>query len=288
MYKKLILLIIPFFVFACGLRGPQPIDYSRLSEQTGRQVLDSDNDGLIDAGKLDLSSKQDTLTNESGLYGALSDVTNFTQPGITETITSPWTFSYQRATAATGALGSIATGDIFRTNAASYDPGGLGAGAGIYRVLKTAAGHVPTIDDLGNTYTKSLPSPAYSHISGGDIAYDDTTGDTHTLTYSETHSGWITNAGATADKIYTIPTYDTTMAFGVMVIAAYQVDIDPPAGDTLFLCISGTCTEGGADVNIRNTSDTPGDVIACKGIEETDGVYELYCFTSNTNWELTP
>jgi len=37
-----------------------------------------------------LEGKQGTLTNEAGLYSALSDVTNFTQPNIVETITENW------------------------------------------------------------------------------------------------------------------------------------------------------------------------------------------------------
>jgi len=51
MYKKLFILILPFFLLACGLKQITPVDYSRMSEQTSRQVLDADNNGYIDEGK---------------------------------------------------------------------------------------------------------------------------------------------------------------------------------------------------------------------------------------------
>lgn len=45
---------------------------------------------LTRSAQSQINDKEGTLTNEAGLYSALSDVSNFTQPGVAETITENW------------------------------------------------------------------------------------------------------------------------------------------------------------------------------------------------------
>lgn len=76
MYKKLILILSLFLICSCGIKKIEPIDYSRLSEQTGRKVLDSDNDGYIDIGYFDLdelASNLDITVTESEVEGYVKD-----------------------------------------------------------------------------------------------------------------------------------------------------------------------------------------------------------------------
>jgi len=226
-----------------------------------------------------------TLTNCTGLP---------TSTGLTDllsaarTYTGTQTFPSLSLTELTSAPTPVG-GDWYHPDYTNFNPSGSGVGIGYYTIYRLSdTTYVQNFDNNGNLHLAGIPSPAYAHITGADYPYFDTE-TPHVLTYTETHGGTITNTGATQDRVYTVSTaYDAEMAFVVMVRAAYQMDIEPYSGGKIWLCVADTCTEGGADVHIRNTDDTPGDSIACKGIELTDGVYELWCKTGNSGWELTP
>ena len=207
---------------------------------------------------------------------------------VAQTYTALPTFPSLSLTELTSAPTPVG-GDWYHPDYTNFNPSGSGVGIGYYTIYRLSdTTYVQNFDNNGNLHLAGIPSPAYAHITGADYPYFDTE-TPHVLTYTETHGGTITNTGATQDRVYTVSTaYDAEMAFVVMVRAAYQMDIEPYSGGKIWLCVADTCTEGGADVHIRNTDDTPGDSIACKGIELTDGVYELWCKTGNSGWELTP
>ena len=227
--------------------------------------------------------------------GTLTSCTGLpTSTGLTDllsaarTYTGTQTFPSLSLTELTSAPTPVG-GDWYHPDYTNFNPSGSGVGIGYYTIYRLSdTTYVQNFDNNGNLHLAGIPSPAYAHITGADYPYFDTE-TPHVLTYTETHGGTITNTGATQDRVYTVSTaYDAEMAFVVMVRAAYQMDIEPYSGGKIWLCVADTCTEGGADVHIRNTDDTPGDSIACKGIELTDGVYELWCKTGNSGWELTP
>lgn len=195
-----------------------------------------------------------SFTNESELYDLLSDVDNFTQGTVTETITSPWTFSYGRLTAVEAALGSIATGDIFRTNPASYDPGGIG-GSTNYRALKTDTGYMPLFDDAGNMFGSSTQVPI--KVCGSDS-------NGRVLTAAELNCVWV----ATGAGDWDIPENQCDTATGQFLIirattAALTSVTSDDAADQ-FVDSSGTAYTAGHEID---TAGAAGNVIFVKCIE---------------------
>lgn len=113
--------------------------------------------GVSDADAIAAAISGDTLTydqiaafTEANLYTRLSDVTNFCQPGVDETITGYWSHLIFRGTEAEGVLGSIATHDEFWTDG-TYDPASQG-GSEVYKALKTSTGYKALYDEDGNAY----------------------------------------------------------------------------------------------------------------------------------------
>jgi len=101
------------------------------------------------------------LTDKASLYATLSDVSDFCQPGANETITGYWSNLVFRGTLATGALGSIATMDMFWTDPDNYDPASTGwSGAGNdYLALKTTTGYVPLLKSDGSAIHGAMQLP---------------------------------------------------------------------------------------------------------------------------------
>ena len=108
MKKFFVVLLIIFFGGCTGLRQAEQAkapfaSYSLETPADADKFLFSDTDDsdthhtalandlpIGTATQSALDEKQETPTNEAGLYSALSDVSNFTQPSIAETITENW------------------------------------------------------------------------------------------------------------------------------------------------------------------------------------------------------
>ena len=140
-------------------------------------------------------------------------------------------------------------------------------------------------DEDGTHYFNSIETPSYSHCAGADAPYDDTADDTHDLIAREMKGSILTNSCATADKVYNLVAAEIGMNFIFQVIAGYQVDLNPDGTETLWF--NGVQMAEGE--HIVNSSDNKGDVMACWSVETTDGGYEIFCKTDNSNFdEATP
>lgn len=121
--------------------------------------------------------------------------------------------------------------------------------------------------------------PSFSHISGGDYNYSDTT-TPHQLIAPETYGTVITNYAATEDRVYTLPANPCGAGFVMGVGAAFQMDLEPASGEALWL----NGTQMTADEHIINASDTEGQDMSCVAWEAADGVCELHCKSSFAGW----
>ena len=113
------------------------------------------------------AAKQATLTNEAGLYGALSDVSDFAQPSeVNLSITGDWDFVLFRGTPAEGAIGAIEQADEFWTDG-TYDPASTSS-ANPYKALKiSSTNYVGLYDDEGNAFFKTFTTTETEFIPFG-------------------------------------------------------------------------------------------------------------------------
>jgi len=178
-------------------------------------------------------------------------------------------------------------GEIYLADNDTWDPANV-AGTDDYYVICTAAGSPGTFKAFlkvdGTVLLSSIELPSYTHWATGDAVYNDTS-TPHVLTAEECKNGIITNANASEDKVYTCPAIGFGFNFMVMVIAGYQMDLEPHSGETF----NYNGTQMAQNEHIENSSDTEGDVMSCWSVESGDGTYELYCKSDNANWdEATP
>lgn len=134
------------------------------------------------------------------------------------------------------------------------------------------------------SYMATEDMPHRAHYATADYKYSDTT-TPHVLTIEEVRGSLLTNAGATEDRVYTCPAAGPGFNFMVMVVAGYQMDIEPNGAETLWL----NGTQMAAGEHIINEADTKGDIMSCWSAETGDGTYEIFCKSDNANWaEATP
>jgi len=157
---------------------------------------------------------------------------------------------------------------------------GLGAGATCEETWLLVQG------PDGVQYVSSIELPSYAHWATAEMPYDDEAGGTpYGLTAAEVKGSTITNAGSGEDSVYTLPAAAHGFNFMVMVIDAFQMDIEPNGAETLWL----NGSQMAAGEHIQNAADTKGDVMTCVSVESGDGTFEIFCNSSNANWaQATP
>lgn len=178
---------------------------------------------------------------------------------------------------------SPAAGRIYFVDNDTWDPCDI-AGADNYYCIYDGADYIAIMDEDGTFFISSVELPSFSHFATGDAIYGDNS-TPHVLTLEEMKGSVITNAGASQDKVYTCQPAGFGINFTVMVIAAYQMDLEPDGTETLWL----NGAQMAAGEHIQNTADTKSDIMSCWSIESGDGTYEIFCKSDNANWvQATP
>lgn len=231
---------------------------------------------------VDAQAYESTLTDIAD--GTINEnLVNEAHPWADNETSNTLTLDLLQLSILTSAPSSPAAGRIYFVDNDTYDPCDV-VGTDNYYCIYDGAAYIAIMDEDGTFFISSIELPSFSHFATGDAAYSDNA-TPHVLTLEEMKGSIITNAGASQDKVYTCQAAAFGVNFMMMVITAYQVDLEPASGETLWL----NGTQMAADEHIQNTADTKGDIMSCWSVESGDGTYEIFCKSDNANWvEATP
>ncbi|MCK4554948.1 hypothetical protein KAU19_08425 [Candidatus Parcubacteria bacterium] len=265
------MIAVPALVIAGIMgRGPQTSPLALL----GSYCLESVFGDAIEADDLELSGT------------TLQLATEIPHTDVAETLTADWSLKSLKLTLLTSEPSEVA-GQWYYADNDTWDPCNIAGTDNYYVICKTVGSpgtFIAIVDENGKFFISSIELPSFTHWATGDATYNDTS-TPHVLTSEECKNGIITNCGATEDRVYTCPAAEFGMNFMVMVIEAFQMDLEPDGSETLWL----NGTQMAAGEHIQNAADTKGDVMSCWSIESGDGTYEIFCKSDNVNWaQATP
>lgn len=231
----------------------------------------------------DVQAYEATLTDISD--GIITEnIVNETYPWADNETSNILTLDWLQLSILTSAPSSPSVNRLYIADNDTWDPCDIAGTVDYYCIYTTGSEYSAILMGDGSIPITSIELPSFSHYATGDATYNDTT-TPHVLTSEEMKNSIITNAGATQDRVYTCQPAGFGYNFMPMVIAAYQMDIEPDGNETLWL--NGAQMAGGE--HIINAADTKGDVMSCWSVESGDGTYEIFCKSDNSNWaQATP
>lgn len=232
---------------------------------------------------VDVQAYDATLTDYAD--GTITEnIVNEAYPWADDEIANVLTLDWLQLSVLTSAPSSPAVNRLYIANNDTWDPCDIAGTIDYYCIYTTGSEYSAILLGDGSIPITSIELPSFTHFATGDATYTDTT-TPHVLTSEETKNSIITNAGATQDRVYTCPSAEFGMNFMPMVIAAYQMDVEPNGTETLWL----NGVQMAAGEHIVNAADTKGDIMSCWSVESGDGTYEIFCKSDNSNWaQATP
>lgn len=253
-------------------------------------MLGSDNDTALRAEiglaiGTDVQAYEATLTDIAD--GTIAEnLINEAHPWADNETANVLTLDWLQLSVLTSAPSSPVVNRLYIADNDTWDPCDIVSTTDYYCICTnaTAPEYSAILKGDGSIPITSIELPSFTHFATGDATYTDTT-TPHVLTSEETKNSIITNAGAAQDRVYTCPAAEFGMNFMVMVIAAYQMDVEPNGTETLWL----NGTQMAAGEHIINAADTKGGVMSCWSVESGDGTYEIFCKSDNSNFaQATP